>query len=130
MPPLESLSATDMRKAIFNNNIAELTKFLPDELKNKETTAKDIIKLFKPEVNKKLSENIFYDIINETITKRGDKYCLVSKKSKKNLGCYTSKSGAEKRERQVQYFKHAKEENMAAGSVAGYGTKIEDKMES
>ncbi len=130
MPPLESLSATDMRKAIFANNVSELVKFLPDELRNKENTAKDIIKLFKLQINKKINENMFYDIIIETITKRGDKYCLISKKSKKNLGCYGSKGGAEKRERQVQYFKHAKEENMATGSVAGYGTKLEDKMES
>ena len=47
--------------------------------------------------------------ITEVIKKSGKKYCLRSKKSNKNLGCYPTKSGARKRERQVQYFKHLKE---------------------
>jgi hypothetical protein len=46
------------------------------------------------------------DSIEETIKKVGDKYRLVSKSSGKNLGTYDTKAGAEKRERQVQYFKH------------------------
>lgn len=42
---------------------------------------------------------------------RGGKYRLYSRKKgkdgkRKNLGTYTSRAGAEKRERQVQYFKH------------------------
>ena len=44
----------------------------------------------------------------EHIVRVGDKYRLVSKKTGKNLGTYDSKEGAEKRERQVQYFKHLK----------------------
>lgn len=47
--------------------------------------------------------------IGEHIVKQGSEYCLKSKKSGKNLGCYPSKKGAEKREKQVQYFKHMKE---------------------
>jgi hypothetical protein len=48
--------------------------------------------------------------INDHIVKLGDnKFRLVSKKSGKNLGTYPSRAGAEKRERQVQYFKHANE---------------------
>ena len=43
--------------------------------------------------------------LEEIIKKSGDEYCLKSKKGK-NLGCYPSKSGAEKREKQVRYFKH------------------------
>jgi hypothetical protein len=48
------------------------------------------------------------------IIHKGKKYCLVSKKKdkeghRKNLGCYPSKSGAENREREVNYFKHLKE---------------------
>lgn len=43
--------------------------------------------------------------IDETIRKIGDKYRLVSHTGK-NLGTYPSKAGAEKRERQVNYFKH------------------------
>lgn len=40
-----------------------------------------------------------------TIKKTKEGYRLVSKKGK-NLGTYDTKTGAEKRERQVQYFKH------------------------
>jgi len=44
-----------------------------------------------------------------SVFKEGEKagYRLVSKKGK-NLGTYKTKSGAEKRERQVQYFKKKK----------------------
>ena len=120
--PLKSLgniSATDMRKAIEKGDKEKLAKFLPDSV-NKKKVSLEILSMFKKTSNnEKLSENVIYDIITEHIVKRGNKYCLLSKKNNKNLGCYGSKSGAEKREKQVQYFKHAKEENMAAGSVAG-----------
>ena len=48
------------------------------------------------------------------IRKRGDKWCLYSKKKGKdgkprNLGCYSSKRGAENREKEVEKFKHMKE---------------------
>lgn len=46
--------------------------------------------------------------INEVIRKVGGQYRLYSKKGK-NLGTYPSRAGAEKREKQVQYFKHANE---------------------
>ena len=42
----------------------------------------------------------------EHIVKVGSQYRLVSKSTGKNLGTYPSRAGAEKRERQVQYFKH------------------------
>ena len=47
--------------------------------------------------------------LDEVIRKKGRKYCLFSKKTKRNLGCYPTRSGAVKREKQVQYFKHLKE---------------------
>ena len=51
--------------------------------------------------------------INDSIVKLADnKFRLVSKKSGKNLGTYPSRSGAEKRERQVQYFKRVAEERI------------------
>lgn len=60
-----------------------------------------------------------------TIKKIGDKFRLVSKKTGKNLGTYDTKAGAEKRERQVQYFKHMGEEAptnaVGGGQVAGLG---------
>jgi hypothetical protein len=43
--------------------------------------------------------------LDETIRKMGSQYRLLSKKGK-NLGTFDSKSGAEKHEREVQYFKH------------------------
>ena len=77
------------------------------------------------------TESILHDIIDqlllETIKKRGNKYCLVSKKSGRNLGCYRSRGGAEKREKQVQYFKHMKEEtgvSSIAGSTLPLGARI------
>ena len=42
----------------------------------------------------------------EHIVKTNGGYRLVSKKTGKNLGTYPSRAGAERRERQVQYFKH------------------------
>lgn len=62
--------------------------------------------------NEILFEELLDEIITETIRKVDGKYCLFSKKTnpktgkKRNLGCYKSKSGAEQREREVQYFKH------------------------
>jgi hypothetical protein len=53
----------------------------------------------------------FKEYIQEHIVKIGDKFRLVSKKTGKNLGTYPTRSGAEKRERQVAYFKHIGEEN-------------------
>ena len=47
--------------------------------------------------------------VEETIRKVQGGYRLLSKKGK-NLGTYPNKSGAEKRERQVQYFKHMGEQ--------------------
>ena len=43
--------------------------------------------------------------LGETIVKSSGEHCLKSKKGK-NLGCYSSRAGAEKREKQVNYFKH------------------------
>lgn len=51
-------------------------------------------------------------VVQEKIRKRGKKFCLLSKKSNKNLGCYSSKAGVKKREREVQFFKHMKEAEM------------------
>jgi hypothetical protein len=47
--------------------------------------------------------------LDEHIVKQGSEFELKSKKSGKNLGKYKNKAGAEKRERQVEYFKHVKE---------------------
>jgi len=52
-----------------------------------------------------LEQNI--DNMDEHIVKVKGGYELKSKHGNKNLGKYPTKAGAEKRERQVQYFKHA-----------------------
>lgn len=56
-------------------------------------------------------ENKDTDELNERIIQKNGKYCLVSKKTDKNFGCYDDKNGAEHREKQVQFFKHMKSEN-------------------
>jgi hypothetical protein len=45
--------------------------------------------------------------VEEHIVKVSGGYELKSKHGNKNLGKYPTRAGAEKRERQVQYFKHA-----------------------
>jgi len=50
------------------------------------------------------------DSLDEHIVKKGSSFELKSKKSGKNLGTYHSKAGAKKREAQVEYFKHLKED--------------------
>ena len=55
----------------------------------------------------------------EHIVKTGSGYKLVSKSSGKNLGTASSLEGIKKRERQVQYFKHMKEDGGAMGGSAG-----------
>jgi len=44
--------------------------------------------------------------VEEHIVKVKGGYELKSKHSNKNLGKYPTRAGAEKRERQVQFFKH------------------------
>ncbi len=125
--PFENLSATDMRKAISEKDIKSLMNFIPDDFgKEKKKIAEKILSMFSSDG---ITESLIYDIISETIKKIGDKYCLISKKNKKNLGCYDSKVGASKREKQVNYFKHLNKEQMSAGAVAGFPAKINNDKE-
>jgi len=57
------------------------------------------------------------DTMKEHIVKTGDQYKLVSKSGGKNLGTYDTKAGAEKGERQVQYFKHLDESEYEGRTV-------------
>lgn len=66
----------------------------------------------------------------EHIVKSGSGYKLVSKKSGKNLGTASSLAGIKQREREVEYFKHMKEDgegaptnNVGSGNIAGTGGK-------
>lgn len=54
--------------------------------------------------------------VPETIRKVKGGYRLVSKKSGRNLGTYPTRTGAEKRERQVQYFKHIGEQGRSTAA--------------
>ena len=63
----------------------------------------------KPSMERSKSAPPIGESLTEIKYKKGSKFCLKSKKSVKNLGCYDSRKGAEKREKQVQYFKHMKE---------------------
>ncbi len=74
-----------------------------------ENQAHELAGIVMRNFNKAHPELFKSDAINleETIRKVKGGYRLVSK-SGKNLGTYSSKGGAEKRERQVQFFKHNK----------------------
>ena len=54
------------------------------------------------------TQDMSEDSLPEHIVKVSGGYELKSKHGDKNLGKYPTRAGAEKRERQVQYFKHAK----------------------
>lgn len=75
----------------------------------------------------KLVHNTFgkrEDEVEEHIVKAGSQYRLVSKHGGKNLGTYPTKAGAEKRERQVQYFKHMGEDEVEESTgVTDYNPK-------
>jgi hypothetical protein len=122
----DNLNAKDMRSAVDSQDKKEIKNvYIPDVFgAEKSEIANKIIDLL---INDKtLKESKSYNIINkeieEHIVKKGEKYCLVSKKTHKNLGCYRSRKGAEKREKQVQYFKHLEEDGAAAGSAMGMGS--------
>lgn len=46
--------------------------------------------------------------VHAFIRKEGEKHCVHSHKTNKGFGCYESKAGAQKRLKQVEYFKHVK----------------------
>jgi len=81
---------------------------------------------------KKVLQPLPHSLLVEVIRKSGTKWCLFSKSKtkdgkRKKLGCYPTRAGAVKREKQVQYFKHMKEQQdleemsaMGAGAVAGH----------
>lgn len=66
-------------------------------------------------------------LTHEHIVKVGNKYRLVSKKGGKNLGTYPTKAGAEKRERQVQYFKHHEDTAMSIPSFKTFMREMDEQ---
>jgi hypothetical protein len=78
-------------------------------------------------INGKVNKSGLLDSVNqgvaEHIVKVKGGYELKSKHGDKNLGKYPTKAGAEKRERQVQYFKHANED-VTEGSLNEMTSKL------
>jgi hypothetical protein len=71
-------------------------------------------------MDESVNQGVAEDSIDEHIVKVKGGWELKSKHGDKNLGKYPTKAGAEKRERQVQYFKHASEsveQDIEEGSV-------------
>jgi hypothetical protein len=77
--------------------------------------AKELLNPPKPPEPKKDEKNT-----TEHIVKVKGGYELRSKHGNKNLGKYPTRAGAEKRERQVQYFKHAGESTAVEPDPTGY----------
>jgi hypothetical protein len=100
-------------------NSSKIIKYIPEEIQDKKSFATNIIEIIFDSQEQNLNENTIYDLISEIVVKRKNKFCLLSKATRRNLGCYTSKSGVQKREKQVQYFKHM-EETSGVGAVAGF----------
>lgn len=127
---IDNLSSTDFRDAIGNSDLDKMSLFLPDFIKYKDIFSEYILERVenyqRQPVRVDELENLNSEI-EEVIRKSGNKYCLHSKRTNKNLGCYPTKSGAKKRERQVQYFKSIKEDgvanSMAAGGIQGFAGK-------
>ena len=135
---VSGMSASKMRQAAVDGDLSAFMKGIAGSLDKDQ--AKDLLNKIRTRINQKpgarqnkkiflqpIEENLF----QEFIVKSGNKWCLKSKKKtktgkRKNLGCYSSRSGAEKRERQVQYFKHLKEDELeemsatSGGAVSGF----------
>lgn len=96
----------DGKKCILDNNYKPIKELLNLLSPINENAEKQII-----------TEKVLNGIILENIQKRNNKYCLISKKSRKNLGCYSSLDSAKKREKQVSFFKNKTKKE--SSSVAG-----------
>lgn len=70
------------------------------------SSADDIIK----DINRAYTRGMFDESLNEKIVKKGNKWQVQSEDGTKNLGTYDTKKEAEKRLRQVHYFKHMNED--------------------
>ncbi|QDP51423.1 MAG: hypothetical protein GOVbin630_121 [Prokaryotic dsDNA virus sp.] len=130
----EEVSASDFRYALKNDQ--DIEKFIPRVSQDKVEMIGDMLK-------EKIQENTQHflgifrglaeEVLHEIIEKTGDKkYTLYSQKKdsktgkRKNLGTFPSRAAAEKREKQITYFKNTKEEEleettaMAVGANSGF----------
>ena len=127
----KTMNATNFRNDLASRQPKRIIKYIPDDISDKLNFANDILqKIFFDNSVLDLNESIIYDVINEVVVRRGKKFCLLSKTTRRNLGCYTSRKGVNKREKQVQYFKHMKEVSAAgAGAVAFSNRPLEAQEE-
>jgi nicotinic acid mononucleotide adenylyltransferase len=138
-----SMSASKMREAAAQGDIGFFMKGIAGRMELDEGV--ELMNLIRSRIEvvddgkKKVLEPISRSSLDEVIRKSGTKWCLFSKKKtkdgkRKKLGCYPSRAGAVKREKQVQYFKHIKEEQeleeiSAAGGGGLHGAPSADKQE-
>lgn len=148
MPPAtesnQILSATAFRKAIASKDSSQMAMFIPDEVEDKKTIMKKLfsvmgansisdeeLAMIKKQKAKRVAAKLSNDpntiqklseqLLTEHVRKVGDQYCIYSKKTGKKLGCYSSKKGVKKREKQIQYFKHKKLEEDGTGAANSMG---------
>jgi nicotinic acid mononucleotide adenylyltransferase len=138
-----SMSASKMREAATQGDIGFFMKGIAGRMELDEGV--ELMNLIRSRIEvvddgkKKVLEPIPRSSLDEVIRKSGTKWCLFSKKKtkdgkRKKLGCYPTRAGAVKREKQVQYFKHMKEEQeleeiSAAGGGGLHGAPITHKQE-
>ena len=146
--PGVKFSATEMRRAISENDFEAFKAFMPEKLSDDDV--KSMFNLLGGSLEE-INESVIF--IMETIekaldiilltekvrkTKGKEEYCVVSKNKKtkkgklKTYGCYTSKKAANKRLGQIEGFKAISESeddeeyqivemsSMSGGSVQGY----------
>lgn len=132
---VESVSASKARQAAIDGDVESFMKNFAGRLELEEgirlmNLIRSRIEIFEDN-KKKVLEPLSPSLLNEYIRKSGSKWCVFSKKKtkdgkRKKLGCYSSRNGAKKRLRQVEYFKSIKEskelEEMttaSSGAVSG-----------
>jgi hypothetical protein len=136
------MSASKMREAALQGDINSFMKGCAGRLELNEGV--ELMNLIRSRIEvvedgkKKVLQPLNPSLLAEIIRKSGNKWCLFSKKKtkdgkRKKLGCYNSRNGAKNRERQVQYFKHMKEEQdleeisaVSAGAVTGHVSQEKD----
>jgi len=100
----EGMSASKMRQAAIDDDFDSFKLGVPTNLQG---NAEEIFSMLRKYLEPWIEENIkSEEYADEHIGKVQGGYRLYSKSGGKNLGTYPTRAGAEKRERQVQYFKH------------------------
>jgi hypothetical protein len=91
---------------IVNSVLSKLPSRIQGDIRNAIARAPNKLQALQAELQKRGQQGV----ATEHIVKVKGGYELRSKHGNKNLGKYPTRAGAEKRERQVQYFKHMSED--------------------